>query len=438
MICPICCGVSSPRDEDVSTPPIECSYCQFSACLDCTKRFLMESSTTAPKCMGCRKEWSMEFVMEHIPEKLWLTAYIAEHLFDAEKRFLPTAQKDANLMIQIRDLRAQVQSMPSIKTMQKRRYAIDLIDQKRQEKQEITYRISVLKSQCSLFHEIDDQDTATAPVKKTTKTTYIKPCPMDNCRGYINNLFVCETCHTQLCDRCHAHKPTTGPHRCDPNDVLSAREIMSSTRQCPKCFVPIWKINGCNQIFCTACHCIFDWETGKEDNGFAHNPHYFEWLASNNNHTDPTAINQLENMACGEIPPLRIFAAHVNNESLLFKIYRILNHIRVVIQPEYTLDQVKDNHDLRVGFLAHDFDEATFKLKIYNREKRRMKLRAFSDLIALEINILSDIVRTVVYTKTWSIQDISNTYDNLALFHEQTTQNIAKIYGGAVLHRFLF
>jgi hypothetical protein len=428
MICPICCT------DDITA--ITCSYCQFSACPACTKRFLMESSTTAPRCMGCRKEWSIEFVMEHIPEKSWLAAYIAEHLFDAEKRLLPTAQKDANLMIQIRDLRAQVQRMPSIKTMQKRRYANDRIDQKRQEKHDIIHRITALKSQCSLFHEIDDQDTTPAPVKKTTKTTYIKSCPMDNCRGYINNLFVCETCHTQLCDRCHAHKPTTGPHRCDPNDVLSAREIMSSTRQCPKCFVPIWKINGCNQIFCTACHCIFDWETGKEDNGIAHNPHYFEWLASNANTN--ANITEIENIACGDIPPPHVFAAYVNKSTLLFHIYRILNHIRVTIQPEYTIDQVKDNHDLRVGFLAHDFDEATFKLKIYNREKRRMKLRAFNDLIALEVNILADIVRTVVYTKTWSITDIQNTYNNLKAFHEQTIHNIAKIHGGAILHRYLF
>ena len=432
MACPICC-------EDVSTPPIECSYCLFSACHDCTKRFLMDFSTIAPKCMGCRKEWSIEFVMEHIPDKSWLGAYIAEHLFDTEKRLLPTAQKDASIMIQIRNLRAQVQNIPSIQKMKNRRFKNDIIDQKRQEKKDIMERIKALKSHCSLFnqdHDADNDKATSATPKKDNKTTYIKPCSMDGCRGYINTSFVCETCHTQLCKTCHAHKPATGPHRCDPNDVLSAREIMASTKQCPKCFVPIWKISGCNQIYCTACHCVFDWETGTVDNGIIHNPHYYEWLAANAHTTANTT--ELENVACGDIPPPHVFITYANKNSMLLKIYRILTHIRVVIQPEYTIDQVKDNHDLRVAFLAHDFDEATFKLKIYNREKRRMKLRAFIDLITLEVNILSDIVRTVVYTNTWSIQDITNTFNNLALFHEQTTQNIAKIHGGAVLHRYLF
>ena len=31
---------------------------------------------------------------------------------------------------------------------------------------------------------------------------------------------------------------------------------------------------GCDQMMCTACHCVFDWRTGAEARGVIHNPHF--------------------------------------------------------------------------------------------------------------------------------------------------------------------
>ena len=419
MACPICC-------EDFATSIAACRYCQFEACPKCTKRYLMDLAANAPKCMSCKKEWSFEFIMENIPDKAWVAAYLAEHIFHNEHRLLPASQRDAHILRQIRDLRDQVQHMPTVTAMQKRRLQNDLIDQKRHEKRDIAARIKALKAHCTLF---DTTSSKKSKESAASQTTYIMKCPADSCRGYINKSFVCETCCTTLCDKCHIPLCGSGStrHKCDPDAVLTASEIMQTTRQCPKCFVPIWKMSGCNQIFCTACHCMFDWETRKIDNGVVHNPHYFEWLAAN----PPQQQENIENIACGQVPPLHIFAGFITHHRL-YAVYQSLNHFEAEVRRHHPMESVKDNHDLRVSYLLNDFDQETFKSKLYNREKRRMKLRAINDLITLEIKILADLVRTIVFTKQWSYQDIMKTYHALAEFHEEALANITRVHGGRV------
>jgi hypothetical protein len=53
--------------------------------------------------------------------------------------------------------------------------------------------------------------------------------------------------------------------------------IDAETRACPKCGARVFKISGCNQMFCTACNdCAFDWVTGRIET-VIHNPHYYEF-----------------------------------------------------------------------------------------------------------------------------------------------------------------
>ena len=69
-------------------------------------------------------------------------------------------------------------------------------------------------------------------------------------------------------------------HRCDPNIVKNVQALSRTTKPCPGCQKPIFKISGCNQMACTECKVIFDWVTLKiQIGGVVHNPHYFAWRA---------------------------------------------------------------------------------------------------------------------------------------------------------------
>ena len=53
--------------------------------------------------------------------------------------------------------------------------------------------------------------------------------------------------------------------------------IKKETKPCPSCATPIFKIQGCDQMWCTQCHIAFSWRTGMRVNGVIHNPHFYQW-----------------------------------------------------------------------------------------------------------------------------------------------------------------
>ena len=67
----------------------------------------------------------------------------------------------------------------------------------------------------------------------------------------------------------------------------SAKLIKQETKPCPTCGVRIYKISGCDQIWCVECKVAFSWKTGIIDKGVIHNPHFYEHMKNNNNGIAP-------------------------------------------------------------------------------------------------------------------------------------------------------
>ena len=50
-------------------------------------------------------------------------------------------------------------------------------------------------------------------------------------------------------------------HKCNEDDINTAKLLKKDTKYCPKCNFGITKISGCDVMFCTQCNTSFNWKT---------------------------------------------------------------------------------------------------------------------------------------------------------------------------------
>jgi hypothetical protein len=121
--------------------------------------------------------------------------------------------------------------------------------------------------------------------KQKTQLGYVLNCPANECRGFMRPMkekqrLICDMCLTEACNRCHKLCKSTEKHgECNKDDLATVRSLKENTRSCPSCHAPIFKIDGCDFMFCTSCNTPFSWTTGKILSMQGHNPHLAEYRA---------------------------------------------------------------------------------------------------------------------------------------------------------------
>jgi len=100
-------------------------------------------------------------------------------------------------------------------------------------------------------------------------------CAAEGCASGLFSVAdgACLVCKAQHCAACFELKEEN--HACDAQTRATARFILLSTKNCPRCRACIQRASGCPQMMCTSCNCVFDWTTGLEAVGAVHNPHFF-------------------------------------------------------------------------------------------------------------------------------------------------------------------
>jgi hypothetical protein len=125
---------------------------------------------------------------------------------------------------------------------------------------------------------------ATVDLKaKAPGRVFTMKCPGAECRGFLSTGYKCGICERSTCAHCLIQYPIDDPqgeaHTCSEDDKKTVELIKKSCRNCPSCGMSIFRIEGCNQMFCTACNTAFDWATGQQLNTRQiHNPHYTDYL----------------------------------------------------------------------------------------------------------------------------------------------------------------
>lgn len=379
MLCQIC-DETYNKSKNIK---ITCPYCNFDACRKCCETYVL--SEPLPKCMNtsCDKTWTRKFIVD-VFTKTFITKSLKSHreqiLFDQERALLPATQVVVEEQIRfetyVRKLR------------------------------EIDDRIAQLKREKNDLIE-DFRNHSTEQISSaTTRRQFVRACPEPECRGFLSTQWKCGLCEKWTCPDCHVVKGIA-PHICNPDDVATAQLLANDTKSCPKCATGIFKIDGCDQMWCTQCHTAFSWRTGMIENRI-HNPHYYEWLIRNGDVENPNQYrNQCENNepAIGHVLSANIIRElrnkikddDVKQKELCKKTSKIIEsiaHLRGDVMQRYRNDyRVLNNEELRIKYMRNFIDEQCFKTRLQRDNKKYEKKREISEILEMFITTSSDIMR---------------------------------------------
>ncbi len=314
MECNICC---EEQKEFVS-----CLNCKHAACVTCSAKYLLDN--LAPACMSCKEPWSDDYIRRSFPLK-WVEGKWKDHckkvLLDQERSWMPGTQELAKRLTAAytqhkrfwKDMDAKGrEDLKARHDIAQSQYVAELAKQAYEAKQKcesgvqpskIKYVIPVNNGwvfddsnfkqdwmrQTGLEDVVDDFKQMTMSknawppkpsmrdLNETHPVKFHKACPVNDCRGFLSTEWKCGICSTAVCKECHF--PRAADHKCNPDHVKSAKVIDETTKPCPRCAAAVFKTEGCNHMWCTACNTGFSWLTGETiQNNRNTNPYFYQWL----------------------------------------------------------------------------------------------------------------------------------------------------------------
>lgn len=271
---------------------------------------------------------------------------------------------------------------------------------------------------------------------------YTRPCPVGDCRGYIspmkgNHRLQCGLCQSQLCIKCHVEVPSDSSgsriHECKESDIASVKEIKDSTKGCPKCHALIFKISGCDVMFCTACNTAFSWTSGAIlDARRVHNPHLMAFLNRGGTVGDPNAHAGLDVYGCDSGNILRGYIRKLdtkdpNNEHAQ-KLRRVLNSANVLHGETQTINYRNTRarvdralRDIRIQYLLGNIDKKRLQSDALKHEKEYEIQAEISNVYDMFIRGVLQIcapVMTEALTETLAKGLIAQVSELIVFYHD--------------------
>lgn len=325
----------------------------------------------------CGRVWTRKFMSCNLTKSFLSGAY-KEHceqvLYDTERVMFPATQIIMENENNIRRLSDEIQKLKS----EFRRRLHEL---------EIEYRRA-------LYPRVNHEDNK-------ERAAVVNPCIYDDCRGYMSSQWKCGLCERYACAKCHQPKTSRDDeeHTCNPEDVLSVDAIRRETTPCPKCHTKIYKIYGCDQMWCTSCNTAFSWKTGRVITGSIHNPHYFEYMARTQQTAPTHVVNGCGNERMPQYIPSEVsimidttLGKHSPESQRLKMILRYIHHIRAVELHHQTPRATPDvNLDKRKEYLSNRITEDDFRRQALSRMKANQRLTEVRQVVDMIYQTLCDI-----------------------------------------------
>lgn len=330
------------------------------ACVNCTKAYLLQSKDTA-RCMFCKTHWDRLFLFRHFSDSFTKNIYrkFEEDLFlEREKTLLPRYEvySKIDLLEQEENRCANSPYLKQYSTFLKKAQVVDSPEiKKHYDKMKnilqnyinhIQIKIEKLKQELNI-------ETRKEPVRK---------CFNSDCSGVLSN-WKCVICKTSFCVDCFEKMENN--HKCDTNTLKTMKLLNKNTKPCPKCFVPIQKDGGCDQMYCVYCDVSFYWSTGTINNGVIHNPEYFRKMRDKG--------IEIKNNRCVDDPDfmdheIQEYISHLDLEYYVtYCIFRSTLEL-IDIQPKILNGEEIDTTKLKksaINFIRGEIDEKEWKRLIY-------------------------------------------------------------------------
>ena len=373
------CQICDEKLNKSTHMPIKCQYCNFEACRTCCETYATNEPTV--KCMNgsCGREWTRKFIRD-VFTLVFINGPLKTHreqlLFDRERALLPATQPIIEGKIACAKLDKDID--------------------------EIRKEVSKLQRQITDLHT---QKTAISanPRRGIERAAFVRACPDEDCRGFLSSQWKCGICEKWACPECHLIKGYTrdAEHTCNPDDVATAQLLANDTKPCPKCATGIFKIDGCDQMWCTQCHTAFSWRTGAIQNNI-HNPHYYEWLRRTNGGEAPRNPGDVPcgremNHHLSEMIARCLRTRHGNHPGSTACRQRCDDIVRRTIHLNYAerptpANYERRNENLRVMYLMKEIAEAEMKDQLQRDDKRHNKIQEIADIYTIVSATVTDIM----------------------------------------------
>ena len=284
----------------------------------------------------------------------------------------------------------------------------------------------------------------TATDAPAQRREFIMKCADETCRGFLSTNYKCGTCEKWTCTQCLVVIGTDkdAPHTCDANTVETAKTIKSETRPCPKCGTRIFKIDGCDQMWCVmeGCGTAFSWNSGHVVTGTIHNPHYYEWLRRTGGGAPAREVGDIP---CGGLPAIYHMVNAIRStyipdpvKALILETHRNISELINTRLRDYPArPEALANKDVDVQYLMNNLSEAEWQRQLELSEARFNRKKEIGQILQTLATAGSDMMNHIVNQSalvvpplyaTWVATTATEQLEQLRKFGNDSLKDLAK------------
>jgi hypothetical protein len=168
--------------------------------------------------MSCAREMTRAELVSKFTKKFINTEYKEyreKFLFDQEKSMLPATQTIVEQLMEREKVRRYIHILRA-----------------------------EIEERYQLIHRLENDLNRRGTNPQVERRMFVRKCPNTDCRGFLSSQWKCNLCNRRTCKECN-ECILDDEHKCNPDNVETAKLLAQDSKPCPTCGEVIFKIDGC-------------------------------------------------------------------------------------------------------------------------------------------------------------------------------------------------